>query len=98
MAIFSGPLRLTRLDSDGHPTGDVVEVDAFDIAIHENPSDIQEHFVVNTPREIHFTMELCWQPGGKRKFMEAVAGVEFWKRSERIRKRYARLSRKTRRR
>lgn len=98
MVIHSGPLRVTRLDSEGQPTGETVEVDAFDISFSKSPRDDQELLAVNDLREITFTMDLCLAPGSRRAFVEAIADVETWKRLERIRKRYAHRARKGRRR
>ena len=98
MAVITGPIRVTRLDTDGQPTGEETEIDAFDFSFTNVPSDDQELLDMGAPREMTFTMELCWAPGGKREFIETVAGVEFWKHSERVRKRYAHRARKVKRR
>lgn len=100
MAVVSAvPLRVTRLDEDGHPTGEIVLPKAFVTTFTDKPAEDNE-FVIDPSalKEINFTMELCWTPGSRRGFIEAMAGVDFWKHSERVRKRYAHRARKIRRR
>jgi hypothetical protein len=95
------PLRVTRLDADGCPTGETVEVDAFDFTFVETPqdgTDDQLYLANGSPKEINFTMELCWRPGGKKEFFTAMGGADFWKMSEKVRRRDARRARKVRKR
>jgi hypothetical protein len=99
MAVMAGPIRVTRLDSDGCPTEETVEIDAFCFTFTETPSDGDGDLLdVNALKEAHFTVDLCWAPGGRKRFIETVAGVEFWKKSERTRKRYANRARKVKKR
>lgn len=99
MVVTTGPLRVRSLDPDGYLTGEWTELDVFDVTLTDVPQDNDDDLVVFNPqKEITFTMELCWAPGGRRELIEVVAGVDFWKKSERIRRRDARRARKTRKR
>lgn len=89
-----GPIRVARLDSDGLPTGEVTEVNAFDFSFTATPTDTPTYRASDL-KTVTFTMDLCWAPGGKRAFLEAV-GV--WKEFEKARKRDAWRARKVKRR